>query len=218
MVHTHGEDDRQRAIWDGNRSVLLLLTTLFLLWFIFHMGIPLLNKSVAHGIHITVALIFALTCAWNMFHTPSHGKGYRKAHRVSGWCAMIAGAVTLLTGVTILVQFADVLPRANKIVFCITGTLQIILQLTGLYMIRILRKPSLHRKAMTVMFYTSLLMPAVNRFPDMIGWEHAGSAWTFGTMPLGALLAFFAILFQEMALQAEGKQAGNSDAGSSEDA
>lgn len=198
MANEGGE--QPRPIYDGNRSILLVLTTIYMLWFIGQLGFVLVPKSVAHGFHIIGALVFLLTCAWNFFHTPSHGEWYRKAHRVSGWTAMISGVLVFITGIVIIVLGISSLGEAGIAVFCTTGTMQMCLQALAVYMIRFRKSTRGHRIALTIMFYNSLLLPGVNRFPQMVGFD-GGLAWTFGSMPIGFIFAFVAIWGQEKTIR-----------------
>mmetsp|Transcript_19154 Transcript_19154/g.51569 ORF Transcript_19154/g.51569 Transcript_19154/m.51569 type:complete len:228 (-) Transcript_19154:346-1029(-) len=183
------------VVLGANWTPWLTLAIAYTLYFICALGLTWVSSGAPLVIstHVVAALLFALACGWNMLHTPSHGNIFRRYHVAVGWTAMASGVAVVVGGYWIILSGEAIISPGAQIAFMITGALQIFLQGLGVYFARIARSPERHMMCMTIMFYNSLLLPAVNRLPQLLGLESPGVAWTFGSSAIGFAFAFISI-------------------------
>lgn len=92
--------------WKGTTDIYLATGSLIIIWFVaqrvpwrFHLPIDALTAT-----HVVTASLFALFCAAQVFHTPSHGPMYRKIHIWLGRATMIIGVVSIISGMLMLLR------------------------------------------------------------------------------------------------------------------
>lgn len=183
-----------RPIWKGNWTPWLVIAAAYSFVFLGALGLPWLPTAPPLiASHIVFAVVVTLACVWNLLHTPSHGPLYRRAHIIVGWIAMASGAATVCLGAAIVLAGQSFLSPTGQIAFLVTGAFQLVLQGLGVAFIRWRGDVASHMKAMTILFFASVVMPGVNRLPLLVGAPALGEAWTFGSMAIGFVLAFVAI-------------------------
>eukprot|EP00304_Pavlova_gyrans_P002467 CAMPEP_0206045372 /NCGR_PEP_ID=MMETSP1466-20131121/15684_1 /ASSEMBLY_ACC=CAM_ASM_001126 /TAXON_ID=44452 /ORGANISM="Pavlova gyrans, Strain CCMP608" /LENGTH=232 /DNA_ID=CAMNT_0053420307 /DNA_START=28 /DNA_END=726 /DNA_ORIENTATION=- len=193
---TNEEKSFLRMLFLGaNWTPWLVLSIVYVIYFIAALGLTWLADGAPPSIstHVVAALVFTLACSWNMLHTPSHGSFFRRHHVAVGWTAMCAGVAVVVGGYWIILSGNSNIEYGAQIAFMTTGALQLFLQGLGVYFVRFARQPDRHMMCMTVMFYNSLLLPAINRLPQLLGLEPLGPAWTWGASAIGFVFAFVAI-------------------------
>lgn len=121
------------SLASGNFSLGWFLSTAYTIIFLFRLGFPrTLADTLAMKVHIPFATLFVLCCAWNTYHTPSHGDLYRKLHVVVGWTAMVTGACHVLSGVAYFLEGSSTLPLSMQVLMCTIALMQLSLQALGL--------------------------------------------------------------------------------------
>ncbi|KAJ3082037.1 hypothetical protein HK102_001957 [Quaeritorhiza haematococci] len=184
-----------RPIWRGNFTFYLLIGAIFSLWFVFGKGIPYFwtqYLTVTSGIHLVAAMASTLGCLWNLFHTPSHGPSYRKAHIWVGRIVLLSNIILFVPGC--IVAFRDAAsytPLGISIGITVGGVMQLFSQTVGYYYIR--KKPrteenvKTHKFSMIMVYFAGCLIPAFMRIPNMVGWNNAPGWWLAIaiTVPMG---------------------------------
>lgn len=138
--HSSRADDHPRAqmhpiasLLRGNFTIVWLCSTLYGLAFIGRLGYTRLSTDhPTMRVHIPFATIFFVSCAWNIFHTPGHGPGYRRMHKIVGWTAMLSGLLSVATGYAYMLQGYTDLRLSSQVLMMTVGFMQISLQVLGL--------------------------------------------------------------------------------------
>lgn len=87
------------SVLKGNLTPWWFFGTIFVIYFLCALGLPRVETDGAvMGTHIPLAFMFVVVCAWNLYHTPSHGPTFRQLHKIVGWTAMAVGFFSILTG------------------------------------------------------------------------------------------------------------------------
>eukprot|EP00931_Biecheleriopsis_adriatica_P103681 TRINITY_DN78484_c0_g1_i1.p1 TRINITY_DN78484_c0_g1~~TRINITY_DN78484_c0_g1_i1.p1 ORF type:complete len:245 (-),score=12.62 TRINITY_DN78484_c0_g1_i1:484-1158(-) len=122
-----------RALCDGNFSLSWLLPTCVSMWFCFIYGPPQIRYDISteqplgpcFALHLLGSILLVVCCAYNIFHTPSHGPFHRKLHVVVGITAVSASLVGACFGLlTTWYERYAVTNQAQRIGLTILGILQ----------------------------------------------------------------------------------------------
>lgn len=230
--HDHEEENQQqqRRWWNGNwGNPIWVLGTVYLLVFVCYMGLAQFgnNKTAGFILHALLALAFVLSCAWNLFHTPSHGPSFARIHRWMGWSAVISGFFVVLTGYVIVLLGNSTLSQTANIVFMSTGAFQVVVQILLVVCIKYLDKAKstgagaggrgssavwYHMVCGSVLFYACALMPAINRAPQIFGFPDSDT-FTFAILPLGFILIFISVCYYSRQMKLEQQQKQQSEGG-----
>jgi len=194
-----------RPWWNGNWNPVWVVGTAYTLLSVCYMGLAQFGHHHTAGfvIHTLVALSFVVTCALNLFHTPSHGPTYRVVHRWTGWIATFSGFFVVLSGYVIVLTGRSSLSSTANALFLGTGAMQIVVQVLLVVAMRFYQSAWYHMVCACVLFYGCTLMPAVNRAPQIFGFPDS-DAFTFAIIPLGFLFIFFAIFFHSRPMMRAG--------------
>jgi hypothetical protein len=188
-------DASPRAWWMGHATPLWAVGTGYLILFIAYLGLAEFgHASAAFILHTLFALTFVLSCAANLFHTPSHGETYRAVHRWMGWKAVWSGFAVVLSGYGIVLSGKSRLSTTAQNIFLGTGAMQIVVQVALVYFIRYAKSVWYHMVSACVLFYATALMPAINRAPNIFHFQDSDT-FTIVIMPFGAVFTYFAIRY-----------------------
>lgn len=205
------EERKSRSLWSGNLTPWWAIASAYSIFFVCYLGLTWLaaGAPVSIAVHIVFSLAFVVCCSWNLFHTPSHGPAYRRAHLVAGWCAMVSGTVVVVTGYIIILREESRISEAAQYAFMATGALQIALQVLGVLALRRWSSVRMHIVMMSLVFYNSVLLPAVNRLPQICGFSGMpgfnGFAWTGAVGVIGIFFSFLSIWWHGRVMRADGE-------------
>ena len=189
---TMTSETEAKGIVQGNWTPMWVVCTLYMLFFVIYLGFREFgDASVAFVLHTLVAWTFILACAWNLFHTPSHGGWYRQVHRWTGWTAVASGTFVVASGYWIVLKDESSLSTMAQNLFLGTGALQVLMQVFMVYFIR-RQRVFLHIVSANVLFYTCAFLPALNRLPNIVGFEDF-EWWPVIIAPVGVALAALSI-------------------------
>jgi len=147
----------------GNFTPWWFLGTIFVLYFLISLGMPrIATDGAVMATHIPFAFLFVVACAWNLFHTPSHGPLYRRLHKIVGWSALIIGFCSVVTGYMYILGGGSQADLGTKILMMAIGLMQLVLQLLGLWYVRGYKWIHMHSSMMTYMFYMSGVLIAIS--------------------------------------------------------
>lgn len=201
----------------ANWTPMWIIGTVYMFVFVAYMGFAHFgNATATFVIHTIEALAFIVACAWNLWHTPSHGDLYRAIHRWMGWIAMISGTVIVVTGYILVLKGETSLSETAQIMFMSTGAFQLVVQAVLIYTIRYGNKHSwlsatyAHMVSANVLFYCCAFLPAANRMPQIFGFEDT-DLWTFIAMSIGFLLTFLSIGYYSHKLKVKERKERKSD-------
>lgn len=117
----------------GNFTLVWAASTIYGLIFLARLGFPrVIVDTPTMQVHIPFATLFFVCCAWNLFHTPSHGPVYRRVHKVLGWTAMVCGFFSVLTGYIYFLQGSSTLSLSMQVLMMTIGFIQLALQALGI--------------------------------------------------------------------------------------
>ena len=130
------------------------------------------EKSFGFILHTFMGLLFILaSCQDALFHTPSHGRIYLKWHIIIGRVALLTGTCIVISFYLLILTDQSPLSRVAQITFMITRAFM--MQFFLLFFI----KRENHLISACILFYCCALLPAVNRMPQVFGFQ--GHAWIF---------------------------------------
>ncbi|ETW09879.1 hypothetical protein H310_00325 [Aphanomyces invadans] len=166
-----------RAWYDGNFTIWWLIGALLGLWFTLYKGLGIVvgllppSNGIPVGpvfaMHLVTSILFMCICIFNVFHTPSHGRVYRKVHRLLGCMAMISGVISFITGAVAVWWERYTEDLGFSIGITVGGVLQMGCQGYGWYKIR-QGNVGAHKTVMLATFYYSCLIPLWLRIVGII--------------------------------------------------
>ena len=177
-------------LWNGNLSIYWLIGTTVGLWFIFIYTPQHINSKglQAYGtnfwIHIAFACFTYIACMWNVFHTPSHGPWYTRAHILIGRAAVIASILGFAFGLWMSWGPGTNTPIGLAIGLTSGGIAQVLSTIIGLIAIKLYQQENaklvpddirkswylrIHIASMLALFLPACGTPAVMRLFAGIG-------------------------------------------------
>ncbi|KAI9339340.1 hypothetical protein BDR26DRAFT_862259 [Obelidium mucronatum] len=172
-----------RSIWAIEWSIWFLIGAAFAIWFSGYRAVfKLISASDPVTIlHIVGGSVFTFACVWNLAHPPSHGTLYRTVHIIVGRSAILTYVVLFVVGA--IKVWNGSYSKRFAIGLTIGGAISIVSMTIAL--IAITRKPrtalhvTVHRFAMTMMFFGGCLIPAVVNFPRQFSTRSENSTFAF---------------------------------------
>jgi len=192
----------------GNLTPWWFLSTIYVIYFMATLGFPRIEYDTGGmAFHICMAFLFVVGCAWNLYHTPSHGPRFRISHRTVGWVTNVIGLASIISGYDYILAGHSKLSFSTKVLMMAIGAIQLLLQALGLWYVAGIRWvrgkiwTEQHAAMMTMLFYNSGTLIAINWLPKMItGNLFEGSAqtnWTFVSFLAGLTISSVAIKYNK---------------------
>ncbi|KAI8915748.1 hypothetical protein EDD86DRAFT_196735 [Gorgonomyces haynaldii] len=185
-----------KSLLNGNFSPPWLLASSITVWFTAFRGLKLLLTTKVtpfYGVHLLCAAAVSYICIWNLYHTPSHGKTYRKLHKVLGQMSIGLCAVSFLTG--FITGWYENYHGINGFLIGITAG-----GLGQLYAISMMWKAAksgnieAHKRTAHAVFYQGCFIPALMRLPSVFGYDFPW-IWNLLSFPMALLIERWALSY-----------------------